>query len=111
LAIEPSAGNGSFSKNIGCIAYDLVPEDTSIIQQDFLLLEKKDIPKVDKILFIGNPPFGERYSLINAFIKKCIELNASYIAFILPDSFNKSINQKVFPLNWNLILNKSLPKK
>ena len=35
--IEPSAGNGAFSLKIkNCIAYDIQPEHSSIIQQDFL---------------------------------------------------------------------------
>ena len=32
--IEPSAGNGAFSKNIGgCIAYDIEPDDDSIVHE------------------------------------------------------------------------------
>ena len=59
--IEPSAGNGSFSKQIDCIAYDLYPEDNSIIKQDWLEFVK---PKTDKpIAIIGNPPFGDRSKL------------------------------------------------
>lgn len=30
--IEPSAGNGSFSKQLKCIAYDIEPEHESIIK-------------------------------------------------------------------------------
>ena len=56
--IEPSAGNGVFSKKIkNCIAYDIEPEDNSVIQQDFL---KLNIPYKERRLFIGNPPFGSR---------------------------------------------------
>jgi len=51
--IEPSAGNGAFSKKLKrCIAYDLEPEDDSIIKQDFLEL---NIPYKEGRLFIGNP--------------------------------------------------------
>ena len=32
--IEPSAGNGSFSNQLECIAYDLFPEHKNIIKQD-----------------------------------------------------------------------------
>ena len=34
--IEPSAGNGSFSSQIKCTAYDIEPEDEGIIKADFL---------------------------------------------------------------------------
>ena len=33
--IEPSAGNGSFSNQLNCIAYDIEPECDGIIKQDF----------------------------------------------------------------------------
>ena len=38
--LEPSAGNGSFSLQLdNCLAFDILPEDESIIQQDFLTLD------------------------------------------------------------------------
>ena len=37
--IEPSAGNGSFSNQLDCIAYDIIPDADNIIKQDFLKLE------------------------------------------------------------------------
>lgn len=81
--IEPSAGNGVFSKKINnCIAYDIEPEDESVIQQDFLELELK---YKQGRLFIGNPPFGDRFNIGRRFIKKCID-TGDYIAFILPIS-------------------------
>ena len=77
--IEPSAGNGVFSKKINnCIAYDIEPEDNSIIQQNFLYL---DIPYKQGRLFIGNPPFGKGNYLSVKFFKKCVQLG-DYIAFI-----------------------------
>lgn len=105
--IEPSAGNGSFSKKLDCIAYDIEPEDSSIIKQDFLQL--KEISGNNK-LFIGNPPFGSRSCLAKDFIKHSIELGANTIAFILPDTFNKYTNQKVFPKEWKLLKVIKLPK-
>lgn len=54
--IEPSAGNGSFSKWFkNCRAYDIEPEAEGIIKQDFLTL---DLPYQKGRLIIGNPPFG-----------------------------------------------------
>ena len=79
--IEPSAGNGAFSKKIkNCMAYDIEPEDESIIQADFLSLDLRYEPNT---LVIGNPPFGEKFNLGIKFFKKSIEI-ADYVAFILP---------------------------
>lgn len=81
--VEPSAGNGSFSNQIeNCIAYDLVPEDGSIIQADFL---KLNLGYKKGRLFIGNPPFGVHNKLIHDFYDKCVECG-DYIAFVLPIS-------------------------
>ena len=81
--IEPSAGSGVFSKKIkNCIAYDLEPEDNSVIQQDFLTLE---LNYKQGRLFIGNPPFGSRNNLAMQFCNKCFEYG-DYVAFILPIS-------------------------
>ena len=95
--IEPSAGDGVFSKQINnCIAYDIEPDCESIIKQDFLLLNKIE---GGKKIFIGNPPFGERTLLAKKFIQHSIILGAETIAFILPDTFSKFLMQKIFPQN------------
>lgn len=87
--IEPSAGNGSFSLQIpNCISYDIKPEHSSIIEQDFLNL---DMEYKKGRLFIGNPPFGSRMNLAQKFFKKCIEYG-DYVAFILPISQLKNTN-------------------
>lgn len=82
--IEPSAGAGSFSLQLGekCTGYDIAPEHPSILQQDFL---KLDLPYKKGRLIIGNPPFGARGNLAIQFFKKAIQLG-DYIAFILPIS-------------------------
>ena len=69
--IEPSAGNGSFSNQLECIAYDIFPEEDNIIKQDFL---KLDLDYKKGRLIIGNPPFGSRGNLISKFYNKSIEL-------------------------------------
>lgn len=95
--VEPSAGNGVFSKKIkNCIAYDIEPEDESVIQQDFL---KLDIPYKEGRLFIGNPPFGDRFNIGRQFVKRCINLG-DYVAFILPISQYK--NNYLFSGSWLL---------
>lgn len=81
--IEPSAGNGSFSLQIeGCKAYDLVPEHETIQQADFLTLP---LTYKKGRLFIGNPPFGVHFNLINDFCERCY-MYGDYIAFVLPIS-------------------------
>ena len=104
--IEPSAGNGSFSKQIpNCEAYDLVPEDNSIKKQDFLEF------KADKgnILVIGNPPFGHANDLTLKFIKKAAEF-ARTIAFIVPSSCRKQIFINKLPPNVHVRRVVELPK-
>jgi len=81
--IEPSAGDGSFSRQIdGCIAYDIEPHHDSIIKQDFLLLDSEY--KKGRLI-IGNPPFGNRNNMALKFFKKSIVLG-DCVAFILPIS-------------------------
>ena len=80
--IEPSAGNGSFSLQLECKAYDIKPDHDSIIQQDFLELSEE---YAKGRLIIGNPPYGRCLNMAQKFYKKSIELG-DYIAFILPIS-------------------------
>ena len=109
LIIEPSAGSGSFSKNItDVVALDLEPEDVNIIKQDWFEFET---PKVyEQLLVVGNPPFGKRNTLSKAFISKAISLQAITIAFILPNVYNKHTLQKVFPKTYKLQKVWELPK-
>lgn len=80
--IEPSAGNGSFSSQIDCDAYDIEPEEKNIIKQDYLELS---LEYKSGRLVIGNPPYGSRNILSVRFFKKSIEI-ADYISFIMPIS-------------------------
>lgn len=107
LIIEPSAGNGSFSKQLNCIAYDIEPEDSSIIKEDWFNIKKSNY---NHILVVGNPPFGPRSTLAKNFIKHAREIGAETIAFILPDTFSKLSNQSktLFPENWRLIVEHKL---
>lgn len=101
IIIEPSAGSGSFSKQIdNCIAYDLVPEDDSIIQQDFFELDVTQF-KGKKILTIGNPPFGVQNNLAIKFFNKAAQFSDT-IAFILPKSFMKESIQNKLDLRFHL---------
>ena len=109
FCIEPSAGNGSFSSQLNnCEAYDIEPEDKSIIKANWFDIEKKE----GRFIVIGNPPFGKRNVLSKNFIKHSIDIGAETIAFILPEVFSKLSNQPktVFPEEWRLIVEEKLPR-
>jgi len=112
LIVEPSAGAGAFSEVLrlyhgNVLAFDLVPEHPSIIQQDFLLTTF-DLQHKGRIHFVGNPPFGRQSSLAKKFIKRCGKVGYS-ISFVLPKSFRKESMQKAFPLCFHLIHEIDLP--
>lgn len=101
--LEPSAGNGSFSLQLlNCLAYDIAPEHSTILKQDFLTL---NIPYKSKRCIIGNPPFGTRNTLSVKFFKKAIQLG-DYISFIQPISQFKN-NQQLY--EFDLIHSEELP--
>lgn len=100
--IEPSAGNGSFSKNIehsNLISLDIEPEDESISKMNWFDFQ---FEKSGKTLVIGNPPFGNQGSLALNFIKKCNKLEIDTIAFILPKSFKKDTYKNKIPELYHL---------
>lgn len=105
--IEPSAGNGSFSKQIpGCEAYDLAPESKGIKKQDFLKFKAEK----GNTLVIGNPPFGKANKLTLEFIKKASTF-AKTIAFIIPNSCKKRSFIDRLPPNVHIRKVYDLPKK
>lgn len=117
VIIEPSAGNGSFLKELyflpkiqtrtQILAYDIDPKYDSIIKQDFLTT-KFDNSK--KILVLGNPPFGRQSSLAKKFIRHCC-LFADTIAFILPKSFMKDSMTTCFEQHFHKTQEYILPEK
>jgi len=95
--IEPSAGDGSICNFIDAsklIALDIAPENDDVIKKmDFFDFDMR--PKDgQKILTIGNPPFGFRAQLAIEFFNHAAKYSDT-IAFILPRSFKKAyiINQ------------------
>ena len=82
--LEPSAGAGVFLDYLDkpYLAYDIEPEDSRVMKQDYLELE---LEYRRGRCVIGNPPFGRGNTLSVKFYKKSIEL-ADYIAFIQPIS-------------------------
>lgn len=114
--IEPSAGNGAFipaiktlSSNV--IFYDIQPESSEILQQDYLAGTYGDLlQKFGRIHVIGNPPFGRQSSCAIQFIKKSCEFCQS-VSFILPKSFKKESLRKSFPLAFHLLFEIDIPEK
>ena len=107
LCIEPSAGNGAFIQGIKSLFrryefYDIEPENSEVVKQDYLEYDHTNIINNDnKIHVMGNPPFGRQSSLAIKFIKKSAEYCDS-ISFILPKSFKKDSLKKHFHLNFHL---------
>jgi hypothetical protein len=109
LILEPSAGEGVFldllpeNKRIGI---DLAPARGDIIQQDFFdyfpLSE-------EKILVVGNPPFGAQSSLATRFFNHAGSF-ADTIAFIIPIIWKKWSLQRRLDDRYRLIHTQDLPK-
>ena len=113
MVVEPSAGNGAFISAIKQLCsnyrfYDLFPENTAIIQQDYLRLNTHEFTGHLRIHIIGNPPFGRQSSLAIRFIKKSVEY-ADTVSFILPRSFKKDSMRKHFPRRFHLLFENDLP--
>jgi len=102
--LEPSAGGGVFLQylDVAYLAYDIEPECTSVIEQDYL---KTDIPYKKGRCIIGNPPFGTRNTLSVKFYKHSCKIG-DYIAFILPASQYNN-NQQMY--EFDLIHSEMLP--
>tara|TARA_Y200000002_G_scaffold382452_1_gene399578 strand:- start:14015 stop:14884 length:870 start_codon:yes stop_codon:yes gene_type:complete len=101
MVIEPSAGNGSFLKQIPTtqkIGLDIEPECDDIQRQDFLQYSYSSHIN-QKVLVIGNPPFGRISSLaIKFFNHAAINCGCDVIAFIVPRTFRKvSVQNKLSP--------------
>tara|TARA_B100002019_G_C21252797_1_gene592140 strand:+ start:1167 stop:1967 length:801 start_codon:yes stop_codon:yes gene_type:complete len=112
LVIEPSAGNGAFSNNIvhkNFVAMDIEPDNSDIVKKDWFSYQ---IPEnFNKVLIVGNPPFGDRNNLSKNFIKHALKfINVETIAFVLPNVFKKHTNQKIMPEEFRLARVIDLPR-
>lgn len=111
LVIEPSAGNGSFLKNIdhlNKIGIDISPDDESIIKMNFFDYAPQSTSQ--NILVIGNPPFGKNSSLAVRFFNHAAKW-ANTIAFIIPKTFRKVSIQNRLNMNFHLINDMDIPDK
>ena len=84
--IEPSAGAGSFSNLLNCIAYDIAPNAEGITEADWFAVDKKQFSS--NSLVIGNPPYGVQCNTAIGFFNESAKF-ARTVAFILPLSFKK----------------------
>ena len=100
--IEPSAGAGVFVRafDFPIYAIDLQPDAPNIEKADFMIWEPPPGPRI----FIGNPPFGRQASMARRFMARAAALDAAWIAFILPRSFEKPSLQSCIPRNYHLVL-------
>lgn len=111
LVIEPSAGNGSFFKQIPVsqkVGLDIKPDDESITVCDFFDYS----PPSDKtnILVIGNPPFGKVSSLAVKFFNHAAQWSKC-IAFIIPRTFRRVSIQNKLNLQFHLVHDEDIPMK
>jgi len=97
--VEPSAGNGSFfdllplEKRSGI---DIAPEHPGVTKMDFFDYCPMSNSE-DKVLVIGNPPFGKVSSLAIRFFNHASKW-ATVIAFIVPRTFRRiSIQNRLDP--------------
>ena len=84
-------------------AIDLDPKSFDIKQQDFFSYT----PKEQKIITIGNPPFGKRATLAIKFFNYASKFS-DYIAFIVPLQFEKWSVQKNLNKDFKLIFSQIL---
>ena len=103
LIIEPSAGDGAFLDALPAdrrVGIDINPRRPDLVERDFLRWLPED--PTQRILVVGNPPFGQRAALAIRFLVHAATF-ADVIAFILPRSFNKDTFQNRVPANFHLV--------
>ncbi|MGI9228543.1 MAG: hypothetical protein ACR2P9_01645 [Gammaproteobacteria bacterium] len=97
--VEPSAGDGAFLREIdhhNIYAMDIAPKSKGINRKSFFDFVVNS--KYEKVLILGNPPFGMYHSLSDAFLSHSFSFeNVKTIGFILPNTYNKHTRQKIIP--------------
>ncbi|MCZ4262120.1 hypothetical protein O4G76_14840 [Limimaricola sp. G21655-S1] len=103
--VEPSAGEGAFSRHLGpnCIALDIDPKAPGIEKADFL--KWTPAAPTGRCLVIGNPPFGDNLAL--KFINHATF--GDVIAFILPKIFCKKTRQNKVDETLHLVHEEEVP--
>ncbi|MFG6569173.1 hypothetical protein [Sulfitobacter sp. 1A13679] len=106
--IEPSAGTGAFSRQLGsnCIALDLDPKAPDIQTADFLTWQPEIL--TGRCLVIGNPPFSGGAAM--KFLNHAAAF-ADVVAFILPATFKKKSQQNRVASNMHLMYQQDIPSR
>jgi len=105
--VEPSAGEGAFfhafPDRYEKIGMDIAETRGAIRQQDYLTWSGLELPSnTDKVVVVGNPPFGKRYKTAMDFIWKSAGI-ASSVAFVLPIAFQRYSLHKKMPGGFKLV--------
>lgn len=103
LVVEPSAGEGAFFERLPPrtrVGLDLDPGHPDLLRADFLTWRPEPTPQ--RVLTIGNPPFGQRGALAVRFLAHACSYS-DVVAFILPRSFNKYTFRNRVPRPFHLI--------
>jgi predicted RNA methylase len=122
LVVEPSAGNGSFLTQIPVptakrVGIDIAPEHPDILRGDFLMYEPVAVavaaaaappPQPQRILVVGNPPFGRVSSLAIKFFNHAAKW-AQVIAFIVPRTFRRVSVQNKLSRDFQLVHDMEIP--
>lgn len=111
LIIEPSAGDGSFLKQLDCenkIGLDISPEDQNIIKMDFF--DYTPPRHVNNSLVIGNPPFGKVSSTAIKFFNHSAKWT-NVIAFIIPRTFRRPSVQNKLDKKFHLVYDEDVSTK
>jgi predicted RNA methylase len=110
LIIEPSAGNGSFFNQLDYenkLGIDIAPETENIVKMDFFDYTPHT---TEKILVIGNPPFGRVSSNAIKFFNHAAKC-ATVIAFIVPRTFRRPSVQNKLDSHFHLVYDVDVPTK
>jgi len=100
--VEPSEGNGSFSKHFPTvIGYDIDPVLDTTIKADFLTIDP--VPGI----YIGNPPFGYKGRMAIDFFNHAAK-SADAICFIMPRSIKKPRLQQQINPYWHVVCEKDI---
>ncbi len=84
------------------IGIDIDPRHDEIIKDDWFNYNISEM--YERVLVIGNPPFGQYQKLSSKFISHALSFrNVQTIAFILPDVYRKHTRQKILPYHWRIV--------
>lgn len=115
--IEPSAGGGAFldsaPRPLDLRGFDLSPaaHRSDVPMCDFLKDSLPMAAPTRPVAVVGNPPFGRKAVLANAFIERArTTLSPRLIAFVLPLQFRKWSAQRRIDDGWRLVADHDLPE-